>query len=184
MRNNSFDVRNIAITAVMIALVILGVLIHISPTPTGGFIHLGDILIYFAAFAFGPLIGGAAGGIGAALADILSGGAIYAPMSLIVHGIQGYVAGRIAHGTTSVVRLAVACLVGGVILVLGYYILQVLVFGYIQPTQGSEGTLAFGFQAADIPWNAVQGTLGALGAALYLAVRRAYPPLVRSRSAA
>jgi len=30
---------------VMTALVMLGVLIHIAPTPVGGYIHLGDILI-------------------------------------------------------------------------------------------------------------------------------------------
>jgi uncharacterized membrane protein len=181
--NPSFDTRRVAITAVMIALVMLGVLIHIAPTPVGGYIHLGDILIYFAAFAFGPTVGGAAGGIGAALSDILSGYAAFSPISLIVHGLQGYVAGRIAHGQTSPARLILAVVVGGIITVVGYYIGEVLFFGYIQAAPETAGTLAFGVQAAEIPWNLVQEALGALGIVLYLAVLRAYPPLIRNRSA-
>ncbi len=176
-------IANIAITAVMTALVMLGVLIHIAPTPIGGYIHLGDILIYFAAFAFGPVVGGAAGGLGAALSDILSGYAAFAPISLIVHGLQGYVAGRLAHGTTSTPRLILAVVIGGIILVVGYYIGEVIFFGFIQTTPQTAGTLALGVQAAEIPWNIVQGALGALGAVLYLAVLRAYPPLIRNRSA-
>jgi uncharacterized membrane protein len=180
--NPSFDARSVAITAVMTALVMLGVLIHIAPTPIGGYIHLGDILIYFAAFAFGPVVGGAAGGLGAALSDILSGYASFSPISLVVHGLQGYVAGRIAHGTTSSTRLILAVVVGGIITVVGYYVGEVLFFGYIQPAPETAGTLAFGVQAAEIPWNLVQEALGALGIVLYLAVLRAYPPLVRSRN--
>jgi uncharacterized membrane protein len=184
MRSNSFDVRNIAITAVMIALVMLGVMAVRIPTPIGGFAHLGDILIYFAAFAFGPFVGLIAGGVGAALADVLSGFAVFAILSLIVHGVQGYVAGRIAHGTTSIPRLLIAVVVGGIIVVAGYYIGEVILFGFIQPDPNNPGTLAFGAYLAEVPANTIQVIVGALGAALYLAVRRAYPPLVRSRSAA
>jgi uncharacterized membrane protein len=180
---NQQTIANVAIIAVMTALVMLGVLIHIAPTPVGGYIHLGDILIYFAAFAFGPIVGGAAGGLGAALSDILSGYAAFSPISLIVHGLQGYVAGRIAHGTTSPVRLIGALLAGTVIVIVGYFVGEVLFFGYLQPTPESAGTLAIGPAAAEIPWNIVQEVIGALGAVLYLAVLRAYPPLIRNRSA-
>ncbi len=181
--SNQQTIANVAITAVMTALVMLGVLVHIAPTPIGGYIHLGDILIYFTAFAFGPVVGGAAGGLGAALSDILSGYAAFSPISLIVHGLQGYVAGRIAHGTTSPARLALAVIAGAIIVVLGYYIGEVIFFGYIQPSPDTAGTLAFGVQAAEIPWNIVQEVIGALGAVLYLAVLRAYPPLIRNRNA-
>ena len=174
---------NLAITGVMTALVMLGVLIHIAPTPVGGYIHLGDILIYFTAFAFGPVVGGAAGGLGAALSDILSGYAAFSPISLVVHGLQGYVAGRIAHGTTSPARLIGAILAGTVIVIVGYFVGEVLFYGYLQPSDASAGTLAIGPAAAEIPWNIVQEALGALGAVLYLAVLRAYPPLIRNRNA-
>ncbi len=181
-QGSAFDQRAVAITAVMTALIMLGVFVHIAPTPVGGYIHLGDILIYFTAFAFGPTVGGVAGGLGAALSDILSGYAAFSPISLIVHGLQGYIAGRIAHGTTSLPRLILAAVVGGIILVVGYYVGEVIFFGYIQPAPETAGTLAFGVQAAEIPWNIVQGALGALGALLYLAVLRAYPPLIRRQN--
>jgi len=35
------------------------------------------------------VVGGAAGGLGAALSDILSGYAAFSPISLVVHGLQG-----------------------------------------------------------------------------------------------
>jgi len=181
-QGTTFDQRTVAITAVMTALVMLGILIVHIPTPTGGYVHLGDILIYFAAFAFGPIVGGVAGGFGAALSDVISGYAIFALMSLIVHGVQGYVVGRMAHGKTSLPRLILAAVVGGIILVVGYYIGEVLLFGYIQPTPTSAGTLAFGYAATELIPNTLQAIFGALGALLYLAVLRAYPPLIRRQT--
>ena len=55
-----FDLNNprtLATTAIMTALVLGLTLIHITTTPTGGYIHFGDIALYFAAFAFGPWVG-------------------------------------------------------------------------------------------------------------------------------
>jgi len=163
-----FDLRNprtLSMTAIMTALVMGLTLAHISPTPVGGYIHLGDIAVYFAAFAFGPWVGMIAGGLGAALADVIGGGAAWAPLSLVAHGLQGLVAGWIVQRAATPRRMALAWLAGSLILIVGYFVGEALF--YVGPATA----------ALEVPWNGVQEVVGALGIAVYLAVRRAYPRL-------
>ena len=111
-----FDLNNprtLATTAVMTALVLGFTLIHIAVTPTGGYVHLGDIAIYFTAFAFGPWAGLVAGGLGTGLADVVAGYASFAPLSLVVHGVQGFVSGLIVRNSLKAGRLGLGVLVGG-----------------------------------------------------------------------
>lgn len=74
-----------ALFAAMIA-VMTGYVLHI-PLPTGGYIHLGDMMIYLAA-ALLPLpyaMGAAA--IGGALADIMTGYSMWAIPTFIIKGL-------------------------------------------------------------------------------------------------
>jgi energy-coupling factor transport system substrate-specific component len=176
--NTKFDLNNprtLATTAVMTALVLSLTFVHIAQTPIGGYIHLGDIAIYFASFAFGPWIGMVAGGLGTGLADVLSGYAVYSPLSLIAHGLQGFVAGWIFRSarTQSLkegLRLIFGVIAGSIILVAGYFLGESLI-----PIFGGMA-----YAATEIPWNFVQEAVGATGGAVYLAVARAYPRLNQS----
>lgn len=47
-----------------------------------GYVNLGDCAVLMSAWVLGPLYGGAAAGIGSALADLLSGYAHYVPAPL------------------------------------------------------------------------------------------------------
>ncbi len=163
-----FDLNNprtLAITGVMTALV-LALTRPIVPTPVG-YIHLGDIAIYFASFAFGPWVGLVAGGIGTALADVLASYASFAPLSLLVHGAQGFVAGWIAYKNPTPARLALAVLAGALIVVGGY-----LVGESIVPILGGPAKAW-----TEVPFNIVQELIGILGVVVYVAVARAYPRL-------
>jgi uncharacterized membrane protein len=166
-----FDLNNprtLSMTAIMTALVMGLTLAHVSPTPVGGYIHLGDIAVYFASFAFGPWVGLVSGGLGAALADVIGGGAAFAPLSLVVHGLQGFVAGWIAGQNPTTRRMILALLVGSLILVVGYFAGEALFY------------VGAGEALLEIPWNIVQEVVGALGAVVYLAVARSYPRLRQS----
>lgn len=173
-----FDLNNprtLATTAVMTALVLALTFVHIAQTPIGGYIHLGDIAITFASFAFGPWIGMVAGGLGTGLADVLSGYAVYSPLSLIVHGLQGFVIGWIfrSGNTQSLkegVRFALGVVAGSLIVVAGYFLGESLI-----PIFGGMA-----YAATEIPWNFVQEAVGATGIAVYLAVAQAYPRLRQS----
>ena len=98
--NSKFNATTLAVTAVMIAVVTVatGFLPRVPVPGTGGYVHLGDIFVFFYAFAFGPVIGAVAGGIGCGLADVLGGYAVWAPLTLIAHGVQGFVAGYFGKG--------------------------------------------------------------------------------------
>lgn len=167
MQRTSFDARLVSITAVMTAVTFVLTRLVQIPTPARGFVHLGDAAIFFAALAFGPWVGAVAGGLGTALADITSGYAQWALASLLVHGCQGWLVGALAQRRAEWRRMLIAVGAGVAVVVVGYFIAGIILVG-------------LGAAASEIPANIVQAlTGGVVGAPLYLAVRRAYPPLAR-----
>jgi energy-coupling factor transport system substrate-specific component len=163
------NARTIAITAVMIAITTA---ITASPLriPSGiGYGNLSDVVIFFAAFAFGPMVGFAAGAVGAGLADVLGGYAYFAPLTFVVHGLEGLIAGYIGARTNSLACMFIAWIAGSVILVGGYFIGEALVPAW--------GGLPQAF--VDLPTNLTQAVLGLVGISLALLVRKAYPPIAQ-----
>jgi len=173
VQKKSLDPKLVALTAVMTAVIFVLTRMVQIPTPAKGFVHLGDAAIFFAAFAFGPWVGGVAGGLGTALADVSSGYAQWAIFSLLVHGLQGWLVGWMMQrsspsaGQSEWYRLLLAVGVGSVVVVVGYFIAGVILVG--APSA-----------AAEVPANIIQALSGGLvGAPLFVAVRRAYPPLAQ-----
>ena len=173
--NNRISPRDIALTAVMIALV--AVVTRSSPVPVGagaGYFNFSDMAIYFVAFTFGPWIGFLAGGIGAAIADVSLGYAAFAPLTFVAHGLQGFAAGYLVRTLPGSLptRMIVGACVGTVIMVgiyfLGEYYGERL--GWGGPAQAIP----------ELPFNVLQNVIGAAVAIpLSLLMRRAYPPIVR-----
>lgn len=158
--------RSTAVAAVSIALVALFVMIVRIPVPaTGGFWHMGVVAETFIAVAFGPLIGAVASGVGAALADTLSGYASFAPLTLIAHGSTGLIIGWLGwrSGWTG---MLLGWLFGGLAQVVVYFVGEATVYGF-----GVAGALA------ELPGNLVQVGLGLLGLLLFRQVRAAYPQI-------
>ena len=116
-----FNATTLAVIAVMIAVVTVatGFLPRVPVPGTGGYVHLGDIFVFFSAFAFGPVIGAIVGGVGCGLADILGGWAVWVPLTLIAHGVQGFAAGYFGKGK-QMGGLIVAWLIGAICLVNHY----------------------------------------------------------------
>ena len=168
----AFRISTIAILTAITALFTYAVRIPVAPTR--GYLNLGDVAIFFSAFTFGPVTALIAGGVGTAIADIVAGYSQWAPISLVVHGLQGLVIGLVAgiaaagdetSPSTEVIRWIVAA-IGGAAVMCGGYLLS--------------GSLMMGFGAAlvELPGNALQNAAGVLGGVpLSLAVRKAYPPV-------
>src|SRR5216110_916 len=94
-------VVTITVTAVFTALVFLSTYLFQIPIPsTQGYFNLGDIMIFISALTFGPTIGGFSGGIGSSLSDALGFGT-FAPFTLVIKGLEGYVAGLISQRSGS-----------------------------------------------------------------------------------
>ncbi|MEM2094882.1 MAG: ECF transporter S component, partial [Candidatus Bathyarchaeia archaeon] len=121
------------------------------PVPaTGGYINIGDAMVFVSALLFGPIVGGFAGGVGSALADLLGGYLVFAPITLVVKGLEGFVAGLIRDGI-SPVRDALAVLVGGIIMIVGYLISEAIILG-----------LGFAAASVEVPGNILQILVGGL----------------------
>lgn len=87
----------LSIVAVFTSLVFIATVIFSIYVPlTQGFFNIGESMVYATALLFGPLVGGFAGGVGAALADFFLGYSHYAPATLIIKACEGVVVGVLA----------------------------------------------------------------------------------------
>ncbi len=171
--SQGLNIRRMTLTALMAALILVLTRAVQIATPARGYIHLGDAGVFFAALAFGPWVGAVAGGLGTALADVTSGYAQWALFSLLVHGLQGWAIGMLVRKQRGALQLTLTVIASMLIVAGGYFLAGILLVG-------------MGNAIAEIVPNLIQGFSGGLlGIPLYLAVKRAYPPLVQyTRNAA
>jgi uncharacterized membrane protein len=169
MGGSKFTPGTLAVIAVMVAIVaVLTSAVRMPIPATGGYVHLGDVGVFFAAFAFGPWIGGVAGAFGCAIADILGGYASWAPLTLVAHGLQGLLAGYLGY-RKGAVGMVVGWALGALVLIAVYFLGEWFIYG-----------LGLGGALAEVIPNLIQMAVGGLiGIPLVLAVRRAYPPIDR-----
>lgn len=154
--------RTIVMTGVVAALCCVATMVIHVASPTGGYLNLGDTIVLLGAYLMGPWYGAAAAGIGASMADILSGSAIYAPATLVIKAVMAALAGllyrRMGRSTGGVIFCGA---VGEVPMLAGYWLY--------------DGILLHSFAgaAAGIPSNLTQAALGlAASALLTLALRK------------
>lgn len=146
--------KELCIHGLLIALVAVCTMVFQIPvSATQGYVHLGDSMILLVGIFFGARYGMVAGGIGSALADILSGYAHWAPFTLIIKGLMGWLIGKIAAGAGTrekfyTPRNLAASVVGIVWMVIGYFI------------GGGILKSSFVVAATSIPENIIQGVAG------------------------
>lgn len=100
-------------------------LVHI-PSPTGGYTHIGDTVIYLSALLFGPVVGLVVGAVGPLIADLLVGYPRWY-VTIIAHGLQGYIAGfgRGKRLKTQVMLIVIA----GLLMSFTYFTVNVYIKG-------------------------------------------------------
>jgi len=108
--------------------------IQIPIPATGGYINVGDIAVMFTALLFGPIIGGIAGGLGSMISDIFSPYIIYAPATLIIKGLEGFLIGLISNPRRRFGRISyrdiLAVIIGGILIPFGYFIYEAFMLGF------------------------------------------------------
>ena len=135
--NNRTGVNQMVMAGLLAAMVVVGTMLIQVPTPTKGYIHIGDSMVYLCGIILSPGYGSMAAGLGSALADLLSGYAIYAPATFLIKGADALIAGIIfrslTRNTTSssrkLIALAIAILAGGTVMVGGYFAYETLLYG-------------------------------------------------------
>ena len=116
-------------------------IIHVPIPATDGYINLGDCVVLLGAFLLGPVYGAAAGGIGSALADILSGYTIFAPGTFVIKALIAVFAALILKALSGKTKLAavLAAVDGEIWMVLGYFLYESIFLGYGLAAAGSIG---------------------------------------------
>lgn len=157
--------KKVVLNGLMIALVFLATYFTHIPTPVpGGYFNLGDAVIIITAIVLGRTSGLLAGAMGSFLADIAYGSFLFAPITLIVKGLEGFVVGLIAHSKRSKregeakrpFKMLLAVVVGAVVMVAGYFIAEAYILGLFDKE--------FGISAAmlELTTNLIQGGLSAI----------------------
>jgi uncharacterized membrane protein len=146
---SSQKTMDLIITAMLIALVFLSTFflnIKLPIAANGGLVHLGTAMLFIASILFGPKKAALAGAIGMGLFDIVGGWALWAPITIVARGLQGYIVGKIAwskgRNGTSIAFNVIATIVSIPFMIAVYYIGEGILYGnWIAPLASIPGDL-------------------------------------------
>ena len=153
--------KRIVVASLMAALTCVATMIIKIPSPMEGYLNLGDCVVLVAGWMLSPAYGFLAAGLGSALADLLSGYAIYAPATFVIKGLMALVAFAVYKLLQKRVGKFAARLIGGVtaevLMIAGYFVFEGCMYG-------------FGPSVVNVPANAVQGVAGIIVGLLLIKV--------------
>lgn len=165
MKSNA--IRKLALCALSCALVFVATMLSV-PAPLVGNVNLGDGALLLCMLLMCNIPTAFACGMGAALADLVSGYAIYIPATFFIKLFMGLcvlallrVLPRVKLPSFPTRLIAAFC--AEIIMILGYWVYEATVLSY-----GWIGAVA------NIPFNAIQGTIAILIAQI------AYPILQKT----
>lgn len=153
--------KRIVVASLMAALTCVATMIIKIPSPLEGYLNLGDCVVLVAGWMLSPAYGFLAAGLGSALADLLSGYAIYAPATFVIKGLMALVAFAACKLLQKKFGKTASRLIGGVsaevLMIAGYFVFEGCMYG-------------FGPSVVNIPANAVQGVAGIIVSLLLIKV--------------
>jgi len=153
--------------ALFAALACVATMIIQIPSPTQGYVNLGDCIVLLAGWILGPVYGAAAAAVGSVMADILLGYMQYAPATFLIKGLVALAAYLLYRAFVRLFRekklpaLLVSSILAECIMVFGYFGYEAVILQY--------GIAA----AAGLMANAAQAVMGiAAGTLLYVLLDR------------
>jgi uncharacterized membrane protein len=117
----------VAVIAVLSAVYAVMIILVTVPSPTGGYTHIGDTIVFIAALLFGWKVGGLVGITGSVVADLFVGYPRWF-VSILAHGLEGVVPG-LAKGKPLAIQV-VACVLGGFLMATTYFFINIFMKGY------------------------------------------------------
>lgn len=173
------NLNKTVLAALMAAFTCIATMLIKLPTPTLGYIHIGDGLVLLCGFVLGPAAGALAAGIGSMLADIFSGYLSWAPATFLIKALTAGIAGllfralkhRADHSFARHIIVIASGFVGETIMVAGYFLYEA---GLAAFAAGgfSFAAIAAGAasSAAGVPFNIIQGLAGIIISLLLLPI--------------
>lgn len=148
--------RNVILAGVLAAMVCMATSFLHIPIVGGGYVHMGDTVIYLTAAFLPTPYAVAAAAVGAGLADVLVA-PIWAPFTVVIKAVMA-LAFTAKKERFLCRRNALAPVIAGVIGVAGYYVAEVVIFCL---SGGELAAVAVAALAA-IPFNAMQEVAGGI----------------------
>ena len=149
--NTKNTTQKIIIAALLASLTCVATMIIKIPTPLKGYINLGDCIVLLAGWSLSPFYGFLAAGIGSALADLLSGYALYTPATFIIKGLMALIAFYVFKLLNKKIGGLFSRIISGILaelcMILGYLIFEGVLYGFVQA-------------AVNIPSGIIQGLAG------------------------
>ena len=156
----NYKTKDLCIAAVMAAVVMIVTMSLQIPIPAvGGYVHPGDGIIFLTVIVLDRKYGIWSGAIGACLADIITGFAVWGPFSFVIKGVMALICGKIAESDKSGAFISpvkiFAVFVGILFSAAGYYAVGAMFVG------------SFKAALVSIPSDLAQG---GIGMAVYLGI--------------
>jgi len=144
--------RKIALGALLSATVTIATILSIPVPGFRLYFNFGEGVIYTTALILGPGYGAICGGLGAALGDLILGYPLWAPFTLVIKGLEGFVTGKIGRARTKLALFS-----GAAVMIAGY---------------SSMAGVLYGWKAAPVEMvtDLVQTGIGALFALLFVPI--------------
>lgn len=155
------DTAFLVTAAMFTALTFVATYIIRFPTPTMGYVNVGDCFVILSGIFLGPAFGALAGGLGSALSDLVGGYSLFVPGTFVIKALMALVAALLFRALKK--RPVAAVLVSGIaseaIMVTGYFGYNILLTSLSGNADVSLAAAAAS-SAAEIPFNLVQGSIG------------------------
>ena len=162
--NRKNETKKLVFSALIAALVFVST--AFIQIPMGfGYVHAGDAMVLLAAAFLSPWYGFFAAALGSCMADLALGFVAYAPVTFVVKGCMVLVFWAITKSSENrkrpLVRQIVAAVAAELLMVLGYFVFEGFLYGFVAA-------------APSILFNAGQGAVGAaLGLILVRVLKQA-----------
>ena len=124
------NIRKLVLAALLAALTAVATMIIRIPTPTQGYIHLGDGMVLICGILLGPGLGALAAGIGSMMADLIGGYMAWVPGTFAIKALTALLGGWLYHrmagkGMNTITRVVLCGIPAEIVMVLGYFVYEV-----------------------------------------------------------
>ena len=139
MKNtNAFSAKTLSLAGLMAALIFVFTFTLKIPSPSGGYVHLGDGFILLSGFFLPPWEAIFSAAIGSTLADVAGGYALYIPATFVIKAIQCAIAYALCKSMKKTapfskslpLRILLASIPAMVWMVFGYFLYEGLLLGW------------------------------------------------------
>ena len=160
--NTIFATKWITYTAMLTALTVATAAIPPAPTPWGN-VYWCDGIIFLTAYLMDPFASFIVGGLGTLLYDMCFGNAAMAPVSLIIHGVQGAAVSALLHCAfkglakkREPVWAGISSVAGAIAVIGGYFAFYCLIAPLIYP----DKNYGYAYASVRVVRNVLQEVIG------------------------